>query len=85
MARNCRWNPKELGEVDIALIEVIEGQRVVTTLIECKARLFDIVAADKQIGPDRINKNKKWLSVGKNIVPVLDNAEYFIMTGLPSN
>lgn len=62
---NCKWDPQELGEVDIALIEPINGVRTVTVLIECKSRLFDLCAGFKQIGPERLLKNKKTLRVGK--------------------
>ena len=54
-------------------------------MIECKARLFDIVAAEKQIGPQRIHKNKRLLRVGNKVLPVSEQAEYFIITGLPTN
>lgn len=61
IATNCRWDPSELGEVDIALIETINGEKTVTVLVECKARLFDLCAAMKQIGPERIQKNKRFI------------------------
>lgn len=71
--------------MDIALIENIDGVRTVTVLIECKARLFDLYAGSKQIGPERITKNKTLLRVGKDLLPVLNDAKYFIITCVPTN
>lgn len=65
------------------MAEEVEGKLLVTVLIECKSRLFDLSHAYSQIGPDRITQGKVNLNTKKGLMPVSDKAELFIMTLVP--
>ena len=49
VVQNCRWMPRNLGEIDLAILEYQEDAWVAIVLIECKSRLFDVREAYKQV------------------------------------
>ena len=84
IAHNCRWNPRNLGEIDVAILEFdeIKGKWEAVVLIECKSRLFDVREAYKQVAVLE-EKNKTLLQTIVGAVEISKNYQYFIVTTLP--